>query len=216
MAVNLMNSSTCKYRKLKCDEVKPICGPCSKSSRQCHFPDAAAFRIFDHSSLYDANDEGDTVARQENEILPFNDSQVWIDVPNKRVLYVVYLMTGPLTKNGAVVTFVTLSPPHQSIKNISSSSPERDTDCRVNQESPEYDSEYNGSQGLASLSPTVVSVTERASLHRLDRHPSYQESHHELRRQDHEQDLADECILILRLVSHFKEGPGQWYVYLPA
>lgn len=64
-------SVTCRQRKVKCNEERPICGPCAKSSRDCVFSDC----IFRHYSASDlAGDETGYA------------TQTWVKVPSDRKL----------------------------------------------------------------------------------------------------------------------------------
>ncbi|KAF9893503.1 hypothetical protein FE257_010815 [Aspergillus nanangensis] len=71
--VNDSQSVTCKQRKLKCDEKKPICGPCSKALRTCEYVSGAEFRHF----------EAPTPTRSGSEQIEGN---VWVDVPRQRTV----------------------------------------------------------------------------------------------------------------------------------
>ncbi|XP_044721301.1 fungal zn(2)-Cys(6) binuclear cluster domain-containing protein [Hirsutella rhossiliensis] len=59
---------TCRQRKLKCDESKPLCDNCRRSSRECVFLDRSIFRGFE--SQPSSGCKG-----------LFADSQVWLEVP---------------------------------------------------------------------------------------------------------------------------------------
>ncbi|OJJ96060.1 hypothetical protein ASPACDRAFT_126334 [Aspergillus aculeatus ATCC 16872] len=43
---------TCRQRKVKCDEARPICGPCVKASRNCVFSSNCIFRHSNVNDLY--------------------------------------------------------------------------------------------------------------------------------------------------------------------
>ncbi|KAI2988360.1 transcriptional regulator family: Fungal Specific TF [Aspergillus niger] len=63
---------TCRQRKVKCNEERPICGPCAKSSRDCVFSDC----IFRHYSASDlAGDETGYA------------TQTWVKVPSDLVFF---------------------------------------------------------------------------------------------------------------------------------
>lgn len=73
---NIQSSVTCRQRKVKCNEERPICGPCAKSSRDCVFSDC----IFRHYSASDlaANERG----------FPYPEGrQTWVKIPSDRKLY---------------------------------------------------------------------------------------------------------------------------------
>ena len=46
-----LNSLTCRQRKLKCDEEKPVCGQCRKGSRECQPSDGVVFRHQQNASM---------------------------------------------------------------------------------------------------------------------------------------------------------------------
>lgn len=46
---------TCRQRKLKCDEVKPICGQCRKSNRECQPSEGIAFRHAQNAGFTDGD-----------------------------------------------------------------------------------------------------------------------------------------------------------------
>ncbi|EXL92392.1 hypothetical protein NOF04DRAFT_16032 [Fusarium oxysporum II5] len=74
---------TCRSRKLKCDEAKPVCGACSKSSRMCSYSKRSVFRPFQNYSRkrsrsevvedFDTVDTGDA----------FEADHVWVEVPDE-------------------------------------------------------------------------------------------------------------------------------------
>ena len=85
----MTNSLTCRQRKLKCDEQKPICGQCTKANRQCQPSSGLTFR-HQHNASMNANDDGSWSER--NPPLSgfyaykntFNDKTVWVDIPKQR------------------------------------------------------------------------------------------------------------------------------------
>ncbi|KAL2209752.1 hypothetical protein CC79DRAFT_459318 [Sarocladium strictum] len=72
--------SMCKLRKLKCDEKKPICGPCTRASRHCDYPSSSVFRSF-NGSLTDV--QGDDSTGCSGSL--FDESTVWLQVPHQLV-----------------------------------------------------------------------------------------------------------------------------------
>ncbi|KAM4065479.1 enoyl-(Acyl carrier protein) reductase [Hirsutella rhossiliensis] len=110
---------TCRQRKLKCDESKPLCDNCRRSSRECVFLDRSIFRGFE--SQPSSGCKG-----------LFADSQVWLEVPPRQHQPGTTSIPMPVGEDGSAST---------------GSSPE----CQ-----------------------------------------------------------ARENIMVLRLLSHFKHGPGQW------
>ena len=70
-------SLTCKQRKLKCDEKKPLCGPCSRTSRSCRYANGPEFRHFGGSRASPSDDEEPGPS--------FLEDQVWLDIPRERI-----------------------------------------------------------------------------------------------------------------------------------
>ncbi|KAF2691684.1 hypothetical protein K458DRAFT_325223 [Lentithecium fluviatile CBS 122367] len=73
---------TCRQRKLKCDEKKPICGQCCKASRHCAPSSGIVFR-HQHNASMNGDDSGD-----ENTLKgfyayrnTFDDETIWLDIP---------------------------------------------------------------------------------------------------------------------------------------
>ncbi|KAK7418009.1 hypothetical protein QQZ08_011406 [Neonectria magnoliae] len=185
----------CKRRKLKCDEVRPVCGQCKKSSRSCDFPDEFIFRIVNRG------ESGNGVADRENEVLSFEDDQVWIDVPRNQLkrLFV------------DVVSFVPPSVICEPTPAPSSSIEPPTKRPRVSRERPDtqnQDHNYGFSDGSScgGISAFAVSTPFPASF---DQSPVHQEALGSNTEQD-AQPPADEHIIALRLMRHFKEGPSQW------
>ncbi|KAK7538765.1 uncharacterized protein J3D65DRAFT_623048 [Phyllosticta citribraziliensis] len=73
---------TCRLRKLKCDERKPICGPCGKANRECVFNSGLIFRHQQNASMnrdLDGNESGlKGFYAYKN---TFDDDAVWLDIP---------------------------------------------------------------------------------------------------------------------------------------
>ncbi|KZM19632.1 uncharacterized protein EKO05_0004372 [Ascochyta rabiei] len=73
---------TCRQRKLKCDEKKPVCGQCIKASRECIPSSGIVFR-HQHNASMNGEDSGD-----ENSLKgfysyknTFEDDAIWLDIP---------------------------------------------------------------------------------------------------------------------------------------
>ncbi|KAK8228529.1 hypothetical protein BKA81DRAFT_293120 [Phyllosticta paracitricarpa] len=77
-----LNSQTCRLRKLKCDERKPVCGPCGKANRECVFNSGLIFRHQQNASMnrdLDGNESGlKGFYAYKN---TFEDDAVWLDIP---------------------------------------------------------------------------------------------------------------------------------------
>ncbi|KAL5342905.1 hypothetical protein BJX70DRAFT_385780 [Aspergillus crustosus] len=61
--------STCRHRKVKCDEARPVCGPCTRTSRECL--SACIFRNYGVDDMQ--RDAGDPPIRDED--------HVWVKLP---------------------------------------------------------------------------------------------------------------------------------------
>ncbi|KAL6712490.1 hypothetical protein ACN47E_000367 [Coniothyrium glycines] len=79
---------TCRQRKLKCDEKKPLCGQCTKANRECIPSSGIVFR-HQHNASMNGDDSGD-----ENSLKgfyayknTFEDDAIWMDVP-KNVTFI--------------------------------------------------------------------------------------------------------------------------------
>ena len=86
----LLNSLTCRQRKLKCDEEKPVCGQCRKGTRECQPSDGVVFRHQQNASM---NGSGDVEEGSEKLAgfyayrNSFNEHNIWVEVP-KRGLHI--------------------------------------------------------------------------------------------------------------------------------
>jgi hypothetical protein len=76
------HSLTCRQRKLKCDEKKPVCGQCTKASRECIPSSGIVFR-HQHNASMNGEDSGD-----ENSLKgfyayknTFDEDAIWMDIP---------------------------------------------------------------------------------------------------------------------------------------
>ncbi|KLO82620.1 uncharacterized protein LW93_9824 [Fusarium fujikuroi] len=74
---------TCRSRKLKCDEAKPVCGACSRSSRTCSYSRRSVFRPFQSYARKRSRSEvvGDFDAIHNSDV--FEADHVWVDVPDE-------------------------------------------------------------------------------------------------------------------------------------
>ncbi|KAG9239310.1 hypothetical protein BJ875DRAFT_221903 [Amylocarpus encephaloides] len=76
---------TCRSRKLKCDESKPICGQCRKGSRECQPSDGVVFRHQQNASMNGTGEEDDGSGRKLGGFYAyrntFNEDTVWVEVP---------------------------------------------------------------------------------------------------------------------------------------
>lgn len=80
----LINSQTCRQRKLKCDEAKPVCGQCSKGSRECQPSDGVVFRHQQNASMNGSGEVEDGSGKLGGFYAyrnTFNEHNVWVEVP---------------------------------------------------------------------------------------------------------------------------------------
>ena len=80
----LADSQTCRQRKLKCDEAKPVCGQCRKGSRECQPSDGVVFRHQQNASMNgsgEVEDGGGKLGGFYAYRNTFNEQNVWVDVP---------------------------------------------------------------------------------------------------------------------------------------
>ncbi|CAG8981908.1 hypothetical protein HYALB_00009163 [Hymenoscyphus albidus] len=76
---------TCRSRKLKCDESKPICGQCKKGSRECQPSEGIAFRHQQNASMNgnagDVEDGNNKLGGFYTYRNTFDDNSVWVEIP---------------------------------------------------------------------------------------------------------------------------------------
>ncbi|KAF1838721.1 hypothetical protein BDW02DRAFT_585557 [Decorospora gaudefroyi] len=79
---------TCRQRKLKCDENKPMCGQCTKASRQCIPSSGIVFR-HQHNASMNGEDSGDEKSLKGFYAYKntFDDNAIWMDIP-KHVTFI--------------------------------------------------------------------------------------------------------------------------------
>ncbi|KAL4905197.1 hypothetical protein BDW74DRAFT_153212 [Aspergillus multicolor] len=80
---------TCRTRKLKCDEQKPVCTQCQKGGRECRPSEGVVFRHQQNASM---NDNGPSEGRGSLKGFysyknTFDKDSVWLDIP-KHVIFV--------------------------------------------------------------------------------------------------------------------------------
>lgn len=75
---------TCRLRKLKCDERKPVCGPCTKANRECIFNSGLIFRHQQNASMNGTASGGEQGLKgfyaYKN---TFGHDAVWLDIPKQ-------------------------------------------------------------------------------------------------------------------------------------
>ncbi|KAL5383924.1 hypothetical protein DPSP01_005724 [Paraphaeosphaeria sporulosa] len=73
---------TCRQRKLKCDEKKPICSQCCKASRECVPSSGIVFR-HQHNASMNGEDSGDDNSLKGFYAYrnTFDEETIWLDIP---------------------------------------------------------------------------------------------------------------------------------------
>ncbi|KAK7418423.1 hypothetical protein QQX98_003915 [Neonectria punicea] len=71
---------TCRCRKLKCDEIKPVCGNCTKSSRDCSYAERSIFRNFEVRSP-SKRKASDIAGPEQRQLSIFEGDHVWLEIP---------------------------------------------------------------------------------------------------------------------------------------
>ncbi|KAL2825311.1 hypothetical protein BDW59DRAFT_146394 [Aspergillus cavernicola] len=83
---------TCRTRKLKCDEQKPVCSQCQKGGRECRPSEGIVFRHQQNASMNESIEESASNGRGSLRGFysykdTFDKDSVWLDVP-KHVIFV--------------------------------------------------------------------------------------------------------------------------------
>ncbi|KAL5392955.1 hypothetical protein PMIN03_005865 [Paraphaeosphaeria minitans] len=73
---------TCRQRKLKCDEKKPVCSQCCKASRECIPSSGIVFR-HQHNASMNGEDSGDDNSLKGFYAYrnTFDEETIWLDIP---------------------------------------------------------------------------------------------------------------------------------------
>lgn len=78
-----MQSLTCRQRKLKCDEQRPVCGQCQKATRECVPSTGIVFRHQQNASMNDGQDADDSLQGFYAYKNTFDKDSVWVDTPKR-------------------------------------------------------------------------------------------------------------------------------------
>lgn len=80
---------TCRQRKLKCDEQKPVCGQCTKANRECVAGSGIVFRHQHNASMNKGNGDGEGAGLKAFYAYKntFDERSVWVDVPKQGTAY---------------------------------------------------------------------------------------------------------------------------------
>ncbi|KAL4974236.1 hypothetical protein BDW66DRAFT_90654 [Aspergillus desertorum] len=87
-----LDSLTCRTRKLKCDEQKPVCTQCQKGGRECRPSEGVVFRHQQNASMNKNIGDGPSDGRGSLRGFysyknTFDKDSVWLDIP-KHVIFV--------------------------------------------------------------------------------------------------------------------------------
>ncbi|KAI0855811.1 hypothetical protein F4860DRAFT_447028 [Xylaria cubensis] len=173
---------TCKRRKVKCDEVKPNCGPCNKSSRRCEYAERTLFRNFEGCTSSTRKRHGKT--KLSSNPVP-QEEQTWLDVPrNLEFVNVEDPFHLPQSPEGLHENHTLGGAEEDEIR---LNEPIDDTTLQFLSQIPS--SESHGEDTESNPSTSVESS---------------------LRPDGGAEDKTDPNILALHLLRHFREGPGLW------
>ncbi|KAK9770215.1 putative Transcription factor domain-containing protein [Seiridium cardinale] len=213
-------SSTCRSRKVKCDEAKPVCGSCVKASRKCVFPESAAFR----NSKPDRHSQSPRGPRTRRS----NPQHTWVDVPADLTFVHVTTPCDPKVIEGSkehsrasaqpleedVVLGANHDEPTESTTSAGAwSTPPQPQESSQLSSPSSYThfssfSDLTGEYGLDMLNGFGSRASDATSLLRDD-------APYTSAPLDQVHGQRDECdtnhhVLELRLLKHFRDGPGQW------
>lgn len=106
---------TCRQRKLKCDEQKPVCGQCTKGNRHCQPSGGLTFRHQHNASMNASRGNSPTTRHPSLSSFysyknTFDANTVWCDVPRQRKYSM--LITRSLYADTPLVTFFNTTNPY--------------------------------------------------------------------------------------------------------
>lgn len=86
---NVFCSLTCRQRKLKCDERKPMCKRCAKTSREC-IPSSGIVFCHQHNASMNGGDLRDESSMKGFYAYKdtFNEDMIWMDIPKNSERFV--------------------------------------------------------------------------------------------------------------------------------
>lgn len=84
---SLYYSLTCRQRKLKCDETRPICGQCAKANRHCQPSTGITFRHQHNASMNSPGDGAAPLNRFYAYKNTFDNATTWVDIPRDLTFY---------------------------------------------------------------------------------------------------------------------------------
>lgn len=175
-----------------------MCQNCTKSSRDCRYVERAVFRTFDSSVLLNGKLKNSVDTRE-----PFDDNQTWLSIPRRRKKihrkHPIHQINDSFLTLG-LVTFINIEDPYDY------DSPSL----------PECESE-NLDQSVAHNLDDETAQTPHAGKGETSDEDRDNLTHFSIALNGDESlaiprsnDDSHDNILALRLLRHFKEGPGQW------
>ncbi|KAI1751976.1 hypothetical protein F4782DRAFT_164892 [Xylaria castorea] len=173
---------TCRHRKVKCDEARPDCGPCTKSSRKCEYVERTVFRNFEGYTPSKRKQHGKTRPSSKPVL---REEQTWLDVPRK-------------------LTFVNVEDPFHI--------PQSPEDLHETHAVGGAEEDKIGlNEPIDEATSHILSQTPSSGPHHGDTESSPLTSVEPSPRPDIGTEAKiDPNILALHLLRRFKEGPGLW------
>ncbi|KAL7929784.1 hypothetical protein V8C35DRAFT_175973 [Trichoderma chlorosporum] len=186
---------TCRHRKLKCDEERPVCHNCIKSSRHCRYVERAVFRTFDSSVLFSGKLRNNVDSREL-----FDDNQTWLSIPKHRKKPHRRKLVSQKNSDSNPVTFINIEDPYEC-----------DSPALSQHEILDSDQLAAHSQGDETAKSPQPSKSEAPNGYKdaLTQFSIRPDGAGSLSSPQPNKELHDN-LLALRLLRHFKEGPGQW------
>ncbi|KAI1364130.1 hypothetical protein F5Y08DRAFT_307565 [Xylaria arbuscula] len=164
---------SCRARKLKCDEARPVCAQCVKSTRDCTYVEPSVFRNFDIRSTRRSDRERSAALSENCQDSRTENSPTWVAIPPD-------------------LQFIQVNDPYAlddwEVPAGTDSVRDFVEEQVITENVPACQSPSKLSSSLEALSPSIT----REQFMPLD--------HTRL----------DYNVVAVRLVRHFKHGPGQW------
>ncbi|KAF5009048.1 hypothetical protein FDECE_4700 [Fusarium decemcellulare] len=196
---------TCRLRKLKCNEAKPICGQCAKSARPCSYDERPVFRQYSSpkppvtSLRKRRKDKSRSRLVVENGEHIFDHSQFWVDVPSKLQFIQVHDV---YTQQGSPPAQPSPDDPQTPLSQADGD--DQDAPRHLQRENTVHISSplsYPPEVQSPILTPPFLNTTE----------DDYDTPPHQEGQRDQDDQTLDNTVTTLLLLRHFQEGLGQWY-----
>lgn len=175
-----------------------MCQNCTKSSRDCRYVERAVFRTFDSSVLLNGKLKSSVDTRE-----PFDDNQTWLSIPRRRKKIHKKDSIHQINDNFltlSLVTFINIEDPYDydspslpecELENLDQPVAHNPDDETTQTPHPGKDETSDGDRDNLTQFSIALNGDEPLAIPRLN-------------------DDSYDNILALRLLRHFKEGPGQW------